>query len=109
VQQAARDWAAREAARHPEVQHIGYFGSYARGDAGVGSDLDLVAIVDSTARPFEQQGLDWDLSGLPVPAEILVYACQEWLQLVSGGRRFARVLAQETVWLHPPDSPPPRS
>lgn len=41
VHQAVCRW-AREAARtRPEVLRVGYFGSYARGDWGVGSDLDL--------------------------------------------------------------------
>ena len=31
-------WAAREAPRHAGLRRLGYFGSYARGDWGVGSD-----------------------------------------------------------------------
>ena len=46
VDKAVRSWAQAEAKRHPELQRLGYFGSYARGDWGVGSDLDLVAVVD---------------------------------------------------------------
>jgi predicted nucleotidyltransferase len=37
---------------HPEVVRVGYFGSYARGDWGVGSDLDLIIIVDRSDEPF---------------------------------------------------------
>jgi predicted nucleotidyltransferase len=62
---------------------LGYFGSYARGDAGVGSDLDIVAVIRESETPFERRAIAWDLNPLPVPAEIL----------------FARMLEQEAVWL----------
>ncbi len=85
--------------RHPQLIRLGYFGSYARGDAGVGSDLDLVAIVSGSGAPFERRAADWDLSALPVPAEILVYTEQEWHDLLAGDTRFARTIETETVWL----------
>ncbi len=40
VLRALRDWADIEALRRPELEALGYFGSYARGDEGFGSDLD---------------------------------------------------------------------
>lgn len=95
------EWAAREAPRHSGLLRLGYFGSYARGDAGVGSDLDLVAVLESSPEPFERRALAWDLSALPVPAELLVYTRQEWESLQQQGTRFARTLQQETRWLLP--------
>jgi predicted nucleotidyltransferase len=50
--------------RH-ELLRLGYFGSYAHGDWGVGSDLDLVAVVCHDDRPFETLAVAWDLSPLP--------------------------------------------
>jgi hypothetical protein len=38
------DWAAKVAPDHPGLQRLAVFGSYGRGDAGVGSDLDLLLI-----------------------------------------------------------------
>jgi hypothetical protein len=38
VEQAAREWAEAAIAAHPELVRLGYFGSYARGDWGVGSE-----------------------------------------------------------------------
>ncbi|MDQ4147454.1 MAG: hypothetical protein M3120_07205 [Pseudomonadota bacterium] len=37
------------------------------------TDLDVVAIVAAADAPFERRGLQWDLSNLPVPAELLVF------------------------------------
>ena len=45
VDQAVRSWSIEQALRRPELKRIGYFGSYARGDWGVGSDLDLIAVL----------------------------------------------------------------
>ena len=78
---------------------MGYHGSYARDEWGVGSDLDLVAVLAHSDAPFDRRGLDWDVSELPVPTEILVYTDREWRRLQDEGTRFARTLATETVWL----------
>jgi uncharacterized protein len=102
VERAAVEWARREAPRHPGLVRLGYFGSYARGDAGVGSDLDLVAVVERSDAAFERRALAWDLTSLPVPAEILVYTREEWERMQQEGRRFARTLKTEARWLAVP-------
>jgi predicted nucleotidyltransferase len=101
VDRAVRDWAAVEKLKHPELHRLGYFGSYARGDWGVGSDLDLIALVDRAPQTFDQRSLSWDLSGLPVPAEVLVYTLEEWEHLASSYGLFARTLQRETTWIFP--------
>jgi predicted nucleotidyltransferase len=98
VDRAVRGWALRAAERHPEAVRIGYFGSYARGDWGVGSDVDLVVIVERSERPFESRALDWDATDLPVPAEAVVYTVDEWEALPREGR-FRRTLEREAVWV----------
>jgi uncharacterized protein len=99
VDGAARAWADRQAAAREGVAAIGYFGSYARRDHGPGSDLDLVAIVSTSARPFIERACEWDLRGIPVPADLLVYTRDEWRRLQAEAGRFARTLAAETVWM----------
>jgi predicted nucleotidyltransferase len=97
VDRAVRQWAA--AVAHPEVLRIGYFGSYARGNWGVGSDLDLVVVVERSDLPFERRGNAWDLTDLPVPAELLVYTEEEWATLPHRSR-FGQTLRNETVWVY---------
>ena len=77
IEQAVREWAGVQREARPELRRLGYFGSYARGDWGVGSDLDLVAVVTRATQPFDRRALEWDLGPLPVPAEILVYTEDE--------------------------------
>jgi predicted nucleotidyltransferase len=101
VDRAARLWALQEAAKRANLLRLGYFGSYARGDWGVGSDLDLVAVVRESRLPFERRALEWDLNALPVPAELLVYTEAEWAALMERAEGFARALKGETVWIYP--------
>jgi uncharacterized protein len=100
VREAADLWAKEEAPKHPELQRLGYFGSCARGEWGVGSDLDLIAVVDESSEAFERRSLSWSFTTLPVPADLLVYTQVEWESLQKSGSRFARALSRETVWVH---------
>lgn len=77
------------------------FGSYARGVAGVGSDLDLVAIVRQAAVPFAERSATWPVERLPVPADLFVYTDAEWEPLMATGGRFADALRRDVVWLWP--------
>jgi hypothetical protein len=95
VDEAVRRWAFHAAARHPEILRIAYFGSYARGDWGVGSDLDLLLIVeDGAATPAR----NWDTSGIPVPADVLVYTRSAWDQ-IDRTSRFGSTIMREAVWV----------
>ena len=100
VDKAVRKWASKEAKQQPGLLRLGYFGSYARGDWGVGSDLDLIAIVKESSEPFERRSLRWDLKRLPVPAEILVYTEEEWKRLQQEDGLFIRTIQRETVWIY---------
>jgi uncharacterized protein len=97
VEVAARRWAAKVTAERPEVLQIGYFGSYARGDWGVGSDLDVLIIVAQSDKPFEMRPSEWDTLEIPVPTDVLVYTQKEWQNLAEGS--FFQNLADEVVWI----------
>lgn len=99
VDRAVRGWAATVGHQRKGVRRIGYFGSYARGDWGVGSDLDLVIVVDRSDQPFERRSADWDTTELPVPAEVLVYTEAEWESL-DQQKRFYYTLTREVIWVY---------
>jgi predicted nucleotidyltransferase len=100
-------WAARAALARSEVLRIGYFGSYARGDWGVGSDVDLIVVVEGSPLSFDRRAAGWDATRLPVPADVLVYTADEWERL-SGGR-FHDAVMQEAVWVYPANESSPES
>lgn len=109
VDAAVRAWGQEEAERHPELEALGYFGSYARGDWGVGSDLDVVALVTEAPGPPERRTQGWEHTRLPVPCDLVVLTHAEWTELMASDRRFARVLGRETVWVWPPGATGPGS
>jgi predicted nucleotidyltransferase len=100
VDQAVKSWVESEIKKHPDLKQLGYYGSYARGDWGVGSDLDLIAVVDQTNEPFERRSVSWQLLNLPVPAELIVYTVEEWRRLKEKDGRFARMLKKEVKWIY---------
>lgn len=77
VDRAVRAWGAEVGRADDRVRRVGYFGSYARGNWGVGSDVDLVVILRSSDEPFERRPLAYDLGSLPVPADLFVYTVDE--------------------------------
>ena len=99
VDAAVRRWAERVVPTRPGVRRVGYFGSYARGDWGPGSDLDLIVIVERAEEPFESRALRWDVTELPVPADICVYTTAEWESPAQRGR-FRETVMREAVWVY---------
>lgn len=100
VDQAVRRWARQVASQRDGIQRIGYFGSYARGDWGVGSDLDLVIILKRAEQPFERRAAAWDTTALPVPTDVLVYTTSEW-DALSRRPRAAQPVKPPIVWVYP--------
>ncbi len=99
VDHAVRRWAEEVGRKRQGVIRVGYFGSYARGDWGVGSDLDLIIIVEGSKHPFERRAVEWDATGLPVPADVLVYTEEEW-QTLSQNVGFHQRIMREAVWIY---------
>lgn len=87
LEQAAR-WARCQAATHPELVAVGIFGSYGRGDAGVGSDLDLLRA--------------WDTADLPLATDLLTYSRLECESLPAWNPKLAATLDQDMRWLIAP-------
>ena len=69
------------------------FGSYGRGDAGVGSDLDLLLIDAGSSGPQHQRLLAWPLAELPLSCDALVLTPSEHTELLANGSAMAAALA----------------
>jgi hypothetical protein len=95
----ARIWARRQAEANPDLEAVGVFGSYGRGDAGVGSDLDLLLILTSCDLPVWERLRRWDTSPLPLATDLLVYSRAEWESLPQWNPKLAAVLARDGRWL----------
>jgi predicted nucleotidyltransferase len=99
VDEAVRKWAQRVRESNADVLRVGYVGSYARGNWGVGSDVDLVVIVARAIRPFTERASAFDTTTLPVPADLVVYTAQEWAGMLGDGSRFAASAEADGVWV----------
>jgi uncharacterized protein len=96
-----QQWSTVTCQNNPDLIGIGYFGSYARGDWGVGSDLDLIVVVKESGLPFEKRSTLLDTTPLPVPVDLMVYTLPEWRQL-STETDFAAAISGQVVWLIEP-------
>jgi UTP:GlnB (protein PII) uridylyltransferase len=72
VLEQAGSWAAEQRRCHPELLAIGVFGSYGRGTACVGSDLDLLLILQRCDEPIWERLRRWDTRALPLACDLLV-------------------------------------
>jgi predicted nucleotidyltransferase len=102
VEQSLRRWTEKVVRRRTDVVRIGYFGSYARGDWGVGSDLDLIIIVAHSRQPFTRRSVEWDTTELAVPTDVLVYTEEEWRSLSQSQSRMSK---QVMNWVYQRQSP----
>lgn len=100
VHDAISKWIEQLAQTNPALVAAGYFGSYARNDAGVGSDLDVVIILKDSDLPFECRYNTWDFNAIPVPVEAQIYILEEWNNLHKQQPRYYRTLVEETCWLY---------
>ncbi len=99
VIEAARKWARSVSKMHPQILRIGIVGSCARGDWGVGSDLDILLEVSKSKEPFGRRLLNLDTSQIPVPTEMLVYTKDEIAKMRKDGRRFILEAERIGIWL----------
>ena len=104
VHRAVAAWADHMASARDDVVSVGYFGSYARGDWGVGSDVDIVVVVTESAEPFIRRAVAFETAALPVEADVLVYTRSEWDRLRGRNGTPARA-AREMVWVLERDRP----
>ena len=93
------DWVVQIAPEHPGLQRLAVFGSYGRGDASVGSDLDLLLIDGLAHGPQHQRLLAWPLADLPLSCDALVLTPAEHQTLLADGSAMAAALARDSRWL----------
>lgn len=97
---ALRAWAARLKNKHPEVDRVGLFGSYARGDYTPASDADVLIVVSQTdqASPFGRAS-KYHPQSIPVGCEIIVYTEDELARRQSQNDPWIRQILGEVIWL----------
>lgn len=95
-----RAWADEQRRLRPSLRRVGLFGSYGRGTASVGSDLDLLLIDEASDGPQHQRLCSWPLERLPLSCDALVLTPAELEQLFGGPSRMAQALQSDLLWLN---------
>ena len=99
VLQQVQAWAVEQKKSAPGLQQVGVFGSYGRGSAGFGSDLDLL-IVDLDARGGQIDRLQrWPFEQLPLSCDALVLTPMELTARLTDGSRMAAELQRDLRWM----------
>jgi len=89
---AARRRAAELQRRDPQVRSVYCVGSCARGDWGVGSDLDVIVIVEEADPSPVARRSGYEPTDVPVPAGVWVYTVDGWQELGERSPGLARRL-----------------
>ncbi len=92
------NWAKAILKTREDVVKIGYFGSYARGNWGVGSDLDVIIILKNCELPFELRGKDFDTRPIPVPVDLFIYTDEEFKRMLETNG-FLKSIEKDIVWI----------
>lgn len=78
------------------------FGSYARGEAGPDSDLDLLAIVPQSSESRYQRAVQarYAIDGIRFPSDIIVLTRAEWERELRAPCSLSSTVAREGIALH---------
>ena len=97
----ARASARRIAAEYPSVSKIVLFGSFARGDYGWRSDLDLLVILETSEKPPSER-IGEILSFVSAyPTDVFPYTIAEIQSRLSEGDPFLSRALSEGIILYP--------
>ncbi len=96
----ARETARRIGAAHPEVLKVLLFGSFARGDYGTRSDLDLLVILRESAKPARDRIADILQLASTYPTDVFPLTEAEIESRLEEGDPFLRRAIGEGVVLY---------
>ncbi len=94
-----RVWAASLKEKHPEVEKVGLFGSYATGTYGPRSDADLLILLRASDKPFRDRIPEFLPAHISVPCDVFPYTTAEIENLQRDESPWIKHILQEVVWL----------
>jgi len=94
-----RSYAEQVRASRPEVEKVGYFGSYATGTYGPASDVDLLIVLRRAHKRFIDRIPDYVPSDMPVSCDVFPYTAEEVRRMQQENSPWIRRILSEVVWL----------
>lgn len=95
VREALRELVERRYRPDPNVVAVYLFGSFVRGDAVPGSDVDLLVVLARDPRPPRDRVPDYLPDGFPVGVDVVPWTLAELRERLAGGDRLARAIVTE--------------
>jgi predicted nucleotidyltransferase len=96
----ARETARQIGAAHPQVLRVLLFGSFARGDYGTRSDLDLLVILKESAKPAHDRIADFLQHASAYPTDVFPLTEAEIESRLEEGDPFLRRAMSEGILLY---------
>jgi predicted nucleotidyltransferase len=94
-----KDYAKSIKRTHPEVERVGYFGSYTNDTYGPASDVDLLIILRSSSKRFLDRIPDYIPDNLSVACDCFPYTNEEIEKMKGDANPWICHVLKEVVWL----------
>lgn len=94
-----KDYAKKLKRSHPQVEKVGFFGSYATDTFGPASDVDLLIILRKSDKPFLDRIPDFIPDNLSVSCDCFPYTNEEIETMKEDRNPWIRHILKEVVWL----------
>jgi len=85
--------------KHPEIEKVYLFGSFARDEAVPGSDVDILIVLTDSPLPFKDRITRYMPSSFPVGVEVLPYTQREMEMMIDQGNHFLKGAIQDSILL----------
>ena len=85
--------------KHPEIEEIYLFGSFARDEAVPGSDVDILIVLTDSPLSFMDRMTGYMPSSFPVGVEVFPYTRREMEMMIDQGNYFLKSAKQDSILL----------
>lgn len=85
--------------KHPEIERISLFGSFARDEAVPGSDVDILIVLTDSHLPFRDRIGKYMPSSFPVGIDVFPYTRSEMETMLGQGNHFLKSAQQDSILL----------
>ena len=93
-----KDYAKSVKCKHPEVERVGFFGSYANDTYGPASDVDLLIILQQSSKRFLDRIPDFLPGNLSVCCDVFPYTGEEIEKMKKDGNSWIQHVLDEAIW-----------
>lgn len=94
-----KDYAKKLKQTSPEVEKVGFFGSYATDTFGPASDVDLLIVLRNSSKRFLDRIPDYLPDNLSVSCDVFPYTNEEIEKMKQESTPWIRHVLKEVVWL----------